>query len=63
MRMPEWTEAPAVLARLKFWTPGGNPIVFTPDEHDHGYWRATARPARHWSELTDVTPLYPVKES
>lgn len=56
---PEWTEAPAVLARLKFWQPSSDRIVFARSERDHGYWLAVGRPARHYCELADVIPLYP----
>ena len=59
MSLPEWTEATAVLARLKNWIPGSYVAVFARYERDHGYWLAMGPPAHHWSELRDVTPLYP----
>lgn len=59
MKLPEWAEAPAVLARLKTWIPSATPRVFARYEHDHGYWLAMGPPAYHWTELTDVIPLYP----
>lgn len=52
---PDWLDAPAVLAAMnecswqKVWLPKPN-----------GNWECTCcGVARHWTKMTDVTPLYP----
>lgn len=55
MKLPDWADAPAVIA-----TPGWGPDrgVWVPKSD--GRWKcACCRDERHWSDLHDVAPLYP----
>ena len=56
---PDWLDAPAVLAKLDKWDRDGQE-VFTPAGEEEGNWVAMfSAMTHHWSELVDVTPLYP----
>ena len=56
---PDWLDAPAVLARLDEWD-RNEPEVFIPAGEQENNWVAMfSAQSYHWSELIDVTPLYP----
>ena len=55
---PDWLDAPAVLATHKDSHDRLSPSVWTRDPIDSDRW-VTGPFSAHWSELTDVTPLYP----
>ena len=53
--LPDWLDAPAVLAATCWCTDQG---IWLPETG--GHWKcARCREDRHWSTLVDVTPLYP----
>ena len=54
---PDWLDAPAVLARGKHWEAGQNLNVFTRSVDMWALYGCNR--LFHWSELADVTPLYP----
>lgn len=56
--LPDWTKAPAVLARVKGWVSCANPQAFTRGGEDgHDWWLNLQ--LYKWSDLEEVTPLYP----
>lgn len=57
--VPEWTKAPAVLATCRY-SDETREGVFTPSSvHPDRWVLAGTVGAMHWSDLADVTPLYP----
>ena len=62
---PDWLDAPAVLARVDGWSSCADPQVFARhDYHDApSEWRYNGSESYHWSDLRDVTPLYPKEDA
>lgn len=60
---PEWTKAPAVLASCRY-SDVTREGVFTPSSvHPDRWVLAGTVGAMHWSDLMDVTPLYPREDN
>lgn len=54
---PDWLDAPAVLARLPHgWSPPGETVFIRTNGGTH--WKRNGL-LMHWTQLRDVTPLYP----
>ena len=53
---PDWANAPAVVAFVKGRV--GDPQVFSRENEDGTQWVRDTK-VYHWTELIDVTPLYP----
>ena len=61
--VPEWTKAPAVLATCRY-SDETREGVFTPSSvHPDRWVLAGTVGAMHWSDLADVTPLYPKEDN
>ena len=59
---PDWLGAPAVMARLGNWISCADPQVFTRKDKTGTQWTREAG-VYHWTELEEVTPLYPKEEA
>ena len=59
---PDWLDAPAVMARLGNWISCADPQVFTRKDETGTQWTREAG-VYHWTELEEVTPLYPKEEA
>lgn len=55
---PEWLDAPAVLAGFDGWSHDEREVFVQTGPHNH-WTRVGSSLASHWSDLRDVTPLYP----
>ena len=58
---PDWLDAPAVMARVAGWPSCHDPQVFTRENEIGTQWVLDTK-AYHWSELVDITPLYPKEQ-
>ena len=55
---PDWLDAPAVLAGFDGWSHDEREVFIPTDPHNH-WTRVGSSLTSHWSDLRDVTPLYP----
>ena len=55
---PDWIDAPAVLAGFDGWSHDEREVFVPTGPHNH-WTRVGSSLTSHWSDLRDVTPLYP----
>ena len=65
MRVPEWLEAPAILASHPLCADTEQIGLWIPAMGSEDMWEWPLQQGEfiaHWSELEDVTPLYPKEQ-